>query len=216
MAREGGRGVPMVQAALLLLMALAALGCGGATTLLGGDGGTSNGSDGGPRGPTGSVVENGGTTATADAGPGGTVSSLPCGVATCVLPAETCCVTGQGTVLSFACVAGPTCPQGDAGAGGSDDGGGPTGDTTMTGDGPGVTALKCSGQANCPAGTVCCATAADTGASSSCVMQCGRRGVQLCDPAAATSGCSASEPCATAGASDLGLPPTFGVCGSGN
>ncbi len=72
--------------------------------------------------------------------------------------------------------------------------------------------IKCSGAANCGAGTVCCIS--QNGASA-CAASCSRNGAQLCDPAvaAAASGCGDAGACSSMNIGDWGLPDTFGTCG---
>lgn len=184
------------------------LACGGSTspdltsTSDAGDEGTSV-----PRGPSGTIVEDGGTlSGDASGGPGGSVKTLPCGTATCRVPAESCCLTdnGDGT-FTFACVVGASCPSATAG-----------GNTPV--------ALGCSSSVNCAAGSVCCITQqnensgdqnGDNGdrGKSSCKPSCGSQEAQLCDPKATDNGCPASAPCSTSKAESWELPSTFGTCG---
>lgn len=131
----------------------------------------------------------------ADAGPGGSTSVITCGSTSCSIPAQTCCVDRLGGgMTAYGCAA--SCPQIDAG-----------GDTV---------ALKCSGQANCAAGTVCCVrqTGAN-GAASDCKPSCNGNEAQLCDPAAAVSGCTggAGNACSNNNIGDWNLPQTYATCG---
>jgi hypothetical protein len=167
---------------------------------------------GGARGPDGSVVADGGSGTGANTGPGGTTSNLPCGSATCLIPAETCCVTDTGTGYAFACVSGPTCPAGGGGGTGGNDAGGDGGGNNTGGAGN-VGAFKCTSAANCPQGTVCCVTAPNDLASSSCQASCGPTDAQLCDPKATATGCPTSAPCSSANIGDWTLPASFGTCG---
>ena len=179
--------------------------CGGASsTEIIGPGGTA-GADGGPGGSasgeggpaSGGAREAGSATNGGvdppGAAPGGSASALPCGTATCVLPAESCCVSDLGNgSLGYACIAtGARC-----GAGGGN-----------------ATALSCSATANCPAGSVCCASDAIRPTSSQCRSACGPKEAQLCDPKAATTGCAASAPCSSRNIGDWGLPSAYATCG---
>ncbi|HSO38917.1 MAG TPA: hypothetical protein VLT33_40590 [Labilithrix sp.] len=126
-----------------------------------------------------------------DAGPGGNTSVLACGSTSCAIPAETCCVSqvgGGGTAYGCAvsCMAG--------------------------GGGGGDTALKCSGQANCAAGTVCCVRQVNNGAASECKASCTNKEAQLCSLTAAVSGCVGSM-CSSQNIGDWGLPTTYATCG---
>lgn len=170
----------------------------------GGEGGASSdaaGANDGARGAPGAVVADGGTGAEAGA-PGGTTSTLLCGSATCLIPTESCCLSSVNSTFAFACVVGATCPA----ASGSGDGGG----NGQNGD---TASLKCTSAANCAAGTVCCVSAPNNGATSECKPSCAPMDAQLCDPAAATTGCAPAEPCSSRKIDDWGLPPTFGTCG---
>lgn len=137
-----------------------------------------------------------------DAGPGGNTTSIACGSTTCALPAQTCCVypfANPPPDFSYSCATGAGCP--DAGGGGG-------------GGGGNVTALKCSGAANCPASTVCCVSQTNAGTSSDCQTACTKNQAQLCDPAAMPSGCAGDAgACSNANIGDWGLPGSFGTCG---
>lgn len=136
-----------------------------------------------------------------NAGPGGSTSTLNCGSTTCAIPATACCISEvQGGGVAYACAT--ACGDGNVGNGGGNDHEG--GDTTT---------LKCTGASNCAAGTVCCIRQVDNGASSECKASCTRDDAQLCDPAAATTGCAATSPCSNSQIRDFGLPKTFGTCG---
>jgi hypothetical protein len=198
----------LAMGALAIGSAAAMLACGGSSStdlVASSDGGDA--ADDGPtvaRGANGTIVEDGGTLATdASGGPGGSTKTLPCGTATCRVPAESCCLTDNANgTFSFGCVAGPSCPPPVAG-------------------GSAPVALGCSSSANCAPGTVCCITqennnqggngSADRG-SSACKSACGSQEAQLCDPKA-DSACPASAPCSTAKAESWELPPAFGTCG---
>jgi len=131
-----------------------------------------------------------------DAGPGGTTTVIKCGSTTCAIPAQSCCVDQlPNNMTAYGCAA--SCP----GLGG---GGGGGGDTT---------ALKCSGQANCAAGTVCCVRQVNNGATSECKASCTGNQAQLCDPLAAVSGCTGQVCSNGIDFSDWSLPPTYATCG---
>ena len=159
------------------------------------------GGGGGDAAADGAFVADGGSAD--DAGPGGSASSLPCGSAQCRIPAETCCVSSNPNPppdFFYGCYSG-ACPL-DAGAGAGASAGA-------------VTSLKCSGAANCAAGTVCCVYEnANKQVVSDCLASCGAGQAQLCDPGAAISGCSAaSGACSSANVTDWGLPATYATCG---
>lgn len=98
-------------------------------------------------------------------------------------------VSGPGG-NAYACVAAATCPRPPGG-----------GDTA---------ALKCSGAANCAAGTVCCVRDQNGNAASECKPTCGNNEAQLCDPTAANTGCPSADPCSSNNIGDWGKlrPPT--------
>ena len=184
------------------------VGCGGASaSTIDGSGGDGGG------GSNGGVSTSGGVNP-ADAGPGGTTTSLSCGNTTCAIPAEVCCITPTSAGTAYGCETG-TCALPDAGRGnGGDDGGGQNGNQ---GGDVNLVTLSCSAQANCPTGTVCCATMSDAkGTVTACQMgaSCSKDGIQLCDPAAptASNGCAAGQQCVSDNIRDLGLPTTFGRC----
>jgi hypothetical protein len=137
-----------------------------------------------------------------DAGPGGGGTTiLSCGATTCAIPAQSCCVERVGGATNFGCFTGAACPAVDAGAD--------------------VASLKCSSQANCAAGTVCCVTqVGNNAATSQCAATCtGANTAQLCDPNAGVTGCPLGDGGADAGAcsnanhGDWGLPATYATCG---
>jgi hypothetical protein len=134
-----------------------------------------------------------------EAGAGGNTTTIACGATTCPIPAETCCVSElqAGGNNSFACVVGTTCPAPPGG-----------GDTA---------ALKCSGQANCATGTVCCIRIVADGddAASECKASCTGDEAQLCDlKAGDAGGCPAAAPCSNSNIDDWGqLPRGFATCG---
>ncbi len=181
------------------------VGCGGASvSSIDGAGG-----DGGGSGSNGGVATNGGVNP-ADAGPGGTTTSLSCGNTSCAIPAEVCCVTPTSAGLAYGCETG-TCAIPDAGRGTGNGGNGNQGGDVN------LVTLSCSDQANCPTGTVCCATQSDSkGTVAACQMGtvCSKDGIQLCDPAApaASNGCATGQQCTSDNIKDLGLPPSFGRC----
>lgn len=129
------------------------------------------------------------------AGPGGDTGSISCGATTCLLASETCCITepaGAGD-RAYACVLGSTCPAPNGGD---------------------VVALKCTGAANCAAGTVCCVDQNNDDTTSTCKATCGGNEAQLCDPKAGDAGgCPSSDPCSNKDINDWNLPNTFGTCG---
>lgn len=140
----------------------------------------------------------------ADAGPGDIVTdasvtdaasearAVRCGTSSCQAPAQSCCVYDPPR---YACVDGPSCPADDAGNA--------------------ATALRCSATADCAPGTVCCLYETPSrDLASDCRPGCSAREAQLCDPAAATSGCAPDAgACSSANVSDWGLPPTYATCG---
>lgn len=130
-----------------------------------------------------------------DAGPGGTTSTIKCGSTTCAIPAQTCCVdTLPGNMTAYGCAT--TCPGLDAGGGGGID----------------TAALKCSGQANCAAGTVCCVRQVNNAAASECKASCAGTEAQLCDVNVAASGCNGNT-CSNNNIGDWNLPPSYATCG---
>ena len=117
---------------------------------------------------------------------------INCGSTTCAIPAENCCVDHLNGMTSYSCAS--VCGAVDAG-----------GDTI---------AMKCSGQANCAAGTVCCVEQVGAnGAASQCQPACGPKQAQLCAPMAAVSGCMAGVMCSNTNISDWNLPPSYATCG---
>jgi hypothetical protein len=194
----------LIPGGLVVLGLVGFVGCGGAG---------SSTIDGSGTGSNGGVATNGGVNP-ADAGPGGNTGSLSCGNATCAIPAEVCCLTPTSGGVAYGCETGK-CAIPDAGLTQGDDGGAKQADIN-------VVTLGCSAQANCAAGSVCCATRSDaTGTVSSCQVgtSCGngnggRDGIQLCDPAApaASNGCPTGQQCISDNIRDLGLPTTFGRC----
>ncbi len=175
------------------------VGCGGSsgTDVIGppsADGGSSGSSGGGSgSGSSGGAVDapDGGVNPST-AGPGGDTTRVACGTTACTIASETCCVTQTPNGPAYGCVAGSACPA----QGGAD-----------------VAALKCSGAANCADGTVCCVSTTNNVASSSCQPSCGQGQAQLCDPRAASSGCSSGVMCSSANISDWSLPPSYATCG---
>lgn len=167
--------------------------------------GSSSGSSGSPDGSADSgssrPADDAGVTADGgvdppDAGPGGNTTSIACGSTTCIIPAESCCVSevAGGGNNAYTCVLGSTCPTPPGG-----------GDTA---------ALKCSGAANCIAGTVCCVRDDNGNAASECKTSCGNGEAQLCDPRAADAGCPQADPCSNNNIGDWGqLPDSYGTCG---
>jgi hypothetical protein len=156
-----------------------------------GGGDASSGGDGAapaPRGGDGGVNP-------PDAGPGGSVDQIACGATSCAIPAQTCCVTRTNGGAAYGCVSGTSCAPSGGGGGGAG------------------TALKCSASANCPAGRVCCVRQVNNGAASDCQTVCGNKEAQLCDPAAAATGCAPGASCSSKNIGDWGLPATYATCG---
>ena len=130
-----------------------------------------------------------------DAGPGGTTSVIHCGSTTCAIPAQTCCVdTLPSNATAYGCAA--TCAGLDGGAGVGVD----------------TAALKCSSQANCAAGTVCCVRQVNKAAASECKATCDVNEAQLCDVNAAASGCTGTS-CSNNNIGDWNLPDSYATCG---
>jgi len=128
-----------------------------------------------------------------DGGSGGNAQSIACGTTTCEIPRDSCCVYDT-MPPSYQCVTGAACPS-------------------MNGGGAGVS-LQCSGAANCAAGTVCCVSRSSTGVAATCKVVCTGSEAQLCDPNAASSGCSANAgACSTNNIGDWGLPKGYATCG---
>lgn len=122
--------------------------------------------------------------------PGGSTSSLPCGTATCSIPAQACCAyrtTGQ-TVFTASCAT--TCPA----AGGTTDR---------------VSTIKCSGPFNCAAGDRCCYATNGTSTTTSCKPSCGNQEVALCDPGASNQ-CGQFRSCRRFGNDTM--PSSYGYC----
>jgi hypothetical protein len=74
-------------------------------------------------------------------------------------------------------------------------------------------ALKCSGAANCAAGTVCCVRQVNNGAASDCKASCTQNEAQLCDKGATPTGCATSVSCSSKNIGDWSLPDTYATCG---
>lgn len=136
-----------------------------------------------------------------EGGPGTSTTELRCGVSTCSIPGQSCCVDfsqGPPQELSFACVNGSDCPAPDSGP---------------TAGQPGVS-LKCQGAANCQAGTVCCISKIQNTVFARCTPVCGTGEAQLCEPNATAPGCSnVSGSCSSANVESWGLPSSYGTCG---
>ena len=143
--------------------------------------------------------------------PGGNTTTLACGTEMCSIPAQSCCIDQSGRGAT--CVTGTDCagatPEDGGGAQGEGDAQGAGGDQVGGNEGESA-ALKCSGAANCGAGTICCV---DQNGSSACAVSCKRDEAQLCDPAAGSSGCGDAGACSSMNIRDWGLPRTFGTCG---
>jgi|GEM_PF-2098986 len=145
--------------------------------------------------PDGAVIPPDGAVITPDGAvpPGNSPARLACGVFTCAIPGETCCVArGGGGAFTYGCAAG-ACPT--------------------TGGGNAPTALKCRGAANCGPGTVCCVTQNNGLTASACKASCGGNDAQLCDPAATPTGCRGGEPCSSNNIGDWRLPANYATCG---
>ncbi len=220
----------LCSAAIAVTGCAAWAGCGGSDDTINGtphgglDGsieGAANGVDSGANADgSGANVDGAVTDASnSDAGDaGGLQLSLPCGPSKCPLPSEVCCVfggpNGAGAVFS--------CADGDCSA--LFDGGFDAGAQNPKG-GLDLAQLKCEGQANCAAGSICCAQLISSAGkndivTSACVVgkTCGDAGpsAQLCDPAAAVTGCPASGALSTCSSNNIAsweLPPPFATCG---
>jgi hypothetical protein len=151
------------------------------------------------------LVTDGGGVIT-DAGPGGDGAVLNCGAASCDLPAQTCCfypLADAGSLYS-ACSTGQTCPSlTDAGL-----------------DAGTATALACTIQENCSAGTVCCISAPASGtiashcvAASACASTAGAKSALLCDSTQNDAGCGDAGACSSANVGSWNLPSGFATCG---
>ena len=117
---------------------------------------------------------------------------VSCGPSTCKL-SETCCVYVNLSGAQYDCRS--ACPA----AQGADQ----------------LSALKCSGTADCGSGRVCCVERSNPQNVSVCsATPCGSNQVQLCDPSTqAASGCPVNAPCSGSNINDWKLPGTFGTCG---
>jgi len=165
------------------------------------EGGNGNGNGNG----NGSGVDGG--------GPGGNTTSVPCGTATCSLATQVCCVVRSNGATVYQCANG-SCSNPDAGL--------PTGGNGGGGGGN-VTSLKCTAQANCAMGSICCIRQAggggQGGVASECVVgtTCPGNGAQLCDPSATPTGCPAGggkdTMCSSNNIGDWGLSAPFATCG---
>jgi hypothetical protein len=181
---------------------------GGGTDSGGGDsGGTDSG--GTDSGETDATVTDGGTDAqlvedggiVTDAGPGGDAAVLNCGSASCDLPTQSCCFYPNDAGSFYAaCSNGQVCPAVDGG-------GTPT-------------ALACTSQANCGAGSMCCLTSPASGTNAShcvapaaCASTVGIKSAFLCDPAASDAGCGDAGACGSSNIGSWNLPSGFGTCG---
>lgn len=170
----------------------------GSTDTDGGTGDGATGSDGAARGPDGSFVADGGADPDG-AGPGGNTTTISCGSTTCNIPGESCCVYTPNNPppnFVYACVAGIGCPTPDGGVAEK-------------------TALKCSSQANCPVGTVCCVHQQQNTTFSDCQATCqGNNTAQLCDKNAPDGGgCPQNQPCSSNNIGDWNLPSSYATCG---
>jgi hypothetical protein len=114
----------------------------------------------------------------------------PCGPSTCKL-AETCCVYTNLSKAQYECHNACAQPQ----------------------NGDQLSALKCSGTADCLSGQVCCIQQTGSQNVSACsATPCTGNQVQLCDPSAQDAGCL-NATCSSNNINDWKLPGTFGTCG---
>ncbi len=137
-----------------------------------------------------------------DGGAGGSTAQVPCGTTTCALATDFCCVYQANNGPSdfvFGCATGSGCPQ------------------VANANDP--TALLCSGAANCAPGSLCCVSDDGNRVWSECAASCappaggGTATAQLCDPAAAQTGCSTSAACSSNKIDDWNLPNGYATCG---
>ncbi len=171
----------------------------------GGDGSSAS-AEGGNGNGNGGGVDGGG-------GPGGNTTSVPCGMATCALATQVCCVVRNNGATIYQCANG-SCSNPDAGL--------PTGGNGGGGGGN-VTSLKCTAQANCAMGSICCIRqgggGGQGGVASECVVgtTCPNNGAQLCDPSAMPTGCPTGggkdTMCSSDNIGDWGLSAPFATCG---
>ncbi len=127
--------------------------------------------------------------------PGGDTTSLPCGSMTCAIPSESCCAYRSSTQPGlYTGVCATTC----APPSGTDDR---------------VSALKCSGPANCPSTAPrCCYHQTSNGATeTTCQTQCGTSfsDAVLCDPNQPNS-CGFQRSCEHFTGNSM--PPTWAYC----
>ena len=124
--------------------------------------------------------------------PGGDTTTLPCGNASCALPAESCCAyrsSSQPGLYTGVCAA--TCaPPGP----GSDR----------------VDVLHCSGPSNCPATAPRCCLPVGVAPVTTCKTSCNLNAeVQLCEPGVAGQ-CGSTRSCGRF--TGQTMPPTWGYC----
>jgi hypothetical protein len=117
-------------------------------------------------------------------------AGLACGMLTCTVSAQTCCVSAGTVQVVTSCENSATCPD------------------------PNSTALHCGSANDCPGASVCCLTQSNNRDVAECRMICGGGDVQLCNPSAQGTDCPQGRQCQppTSG----GLPPLpdgVGVCG---
>jgi hypothetical protein len=86
------------------------------------------------------------------------------------------------------------------------------GDAVDAKDARGGGAFACQGIQDCLGVGVCCGSLSGGGAGSECRATCASGEVQVCDPAAAVSGCGV-DTCSAQNASDWGAPQGTGTCG---
>lgn len=121
----------------------------------------------------------------------GDTTTQTCGGAPCTIADHLCCVSNGAADKN--CIAkAQTC-----GAAGATDN----------------ASLSCSGQANCAPNTKCCIRVTATGTVSECKATCAAGEGQLCDSAAAVTGCSADSGCSSENIEKWNLPDTYATCG---
>ena len=133
-----------------------------------------------------------------EGGPGGDTARMTCGMTSCDLSSERCCIypaTLPPPEFFFRCVAGLRCP---------------THDDTYP-----ATELTCASRANCSPGLACCIIDYGLGLhGSECRSDCaGNEIEQLCEVAAPDSGCPPTLPCSQTNIRDWGLPSGYATCG---
>jgi hypothetical protein len=203
----------LVSAATVLFGAVVlSVGCGGASPSTITDTGSLDGGGSGDGATTGTATDGGAGTGTGGGnglldgggnGPGGDTTTIPCGNSACSVATQVCCILTLNNVTVSECATG-SCLNLDAGLG-------------QGGGNGNVAALKCTSQANCAAGSICCVHSSQQGTSSECVVgnSC-QNGAQLCDPSAMPTGCPTNggrSKCSSDKIGDWGLAPPFATCG---